>query len=209
MTAPRSWVRRCDTCRSSDVLHRHHCWDIGVSEQVAGGGKHQLARQRRAPAPQPSLYGLTVRNGTYLEVDSQSVMLCGGFVPQSTTPRWLSDAVGGLVAGDLDAGMNVYADTVVHELPFADEGVPQRLEGKDQIARFMAQLPHRIRFGSFTDVRVREVDDEVIVEAEGHHRQVSDDTPFDLRYVWIITRRDGHVMHIRDYMSPRRPSERS
>jgi ketosteroid isomerase-like protein len=123
--------------------------------------------------------------------------------PQTTFPQWLADAIEGLVAGNIDAWMAVYADDAVHEFPFAADGAPGRLEGKDEIGRYMAQIPNRIRFGSFSDVRVREAGDEVIVEADGHGRRLPDETPFDLRYVWIITRRDGRVTHIRDYMSPR------
>ena len=77
-----------------------------------------------------------------------------------------------------------------------------RLEGRDAIADYMRNLPRRMRFGSFSDVRVREAGEEVIIEATGHHRNIADDTPRDLDYVWFITRRDGQVTHFRDYMNP-------
>ncbi len=66
----------------------------------------------------------------------------------------------------------------------------------------MSQLPSFIRFGSLSDVRMREVGDELIIEATGHHRRVSDDSPRELSYIWFITRRNGQVTHIRDYMNP-------
>ncbi len=126
--------------------------------------------------------------------------------PAPTLPRWLSDSLDGLAAGDIDTWMDVYADDAVHEFPFAADGAPRRLEGKDEIARYMARLPGSISFGSLSDVRVHEVGDDLVVEAEGHHRLVADGTPFDLRYVWVITRRDGQIALIRDYMGPRRAS---
>ena len=49
---------------------------------------------------------------------------------------------------------------------------------------------------------MREMGDELIVEATGHHRRLPDDSPFDLSYVWFVTHRDGRVTHIRDYMNP-------
>lgn len=119
-------------------------------------------------------------------------------------PQWLAPAIEGLVSGDLDAWMDVYADDAVHEFPFAAPGAPQRLEGKEAIERFMSDIAGRIRFGTFSDVRVRETGDEVVIEAEGHHWDAATDDPFDLRYVWIITRRDGRVTRLRDYMGPRR-----
>ena len=66
----------------------------------------------------------------------------------------------------------------------------------------MCQLLELIRFGSLSDVRVREVGRELIIEAIGHHRRVSDDTAMDLSYVWFLTLLDGKVTQFRDYMNP-------
>lgn len=120
----------------------------------------------------------------------------------SALPEWLARASDSLAAGDVDGWMEIYAPDAIHEFPFAPEGAIRRLEGRDAIAAYMRQLPARIRFGSFSEVRVREAGNEVIVEATGHHRRVADDTPMDLSYVWFITRDDDRVSHIRDYMNP-------
>jgi ketosteroid isomerase-like protein len=117
-------------------------------------------------------------------------------------PGWFARAVEALQAGNTDGWMEIYAPNAVHEFPFAPEGSIRRLEGQDAIAAYMRQLPQRIRFGSLSDVRVREAGDEVIIEATGHHRRVGDDTPRDLSYVWFITLSDGKVTGIRDYMNP-------
>ena len=120
----------------------------------------------------------------------------------SSLPAWFAHAVEALQAGDIDGWMEIYADDAVHEFPFAPEGAPRSLERRNVVAACMAQCPWRIGFGSLTDLRVREAGDELIVEATGHHRRVSDDAPRDLGYVWFITRRDGKVTRIRDYMNP-------
>ena len=121
---------------------------------------------------------------------------------------WFARAIEALQAGNIDGWMEIYAPDAVHEFPFAPEGAPRRLEGRDTIAAYMGQLPKLIRFGSLSDVRVREAGDEVIIEATGHHRRVSDDTPRELSYVWFITLRDGKVTHFRDYMNPLQLSAR-
>jgi uncharacterized protein len=126
-------------------------------------------------------------------------------VSADTFPQWLSDAIDGLASGNVDAWMDVFNDDAVHEFPFAAPGALQRLEGKEAIKRFMVDIAGRIRFGTFSDVQVRETGDEVVIEAEGHHWDAATGDPFDLRYVWIITRRDGRVTRLRDYMGPRRP----
>ncbi len=104
--------------------------------------------------------------------------------------------------------MEIYAPDAVHEFPFAPEGAIRRLDGQNTIAAYMSQLLGRIRFGSLSNVRVREAGDELIIEATGHHRRIPDDTPMDLSYVWFITRRDGPVTHVRDYMNPLQLSTR-
>jgi uncharacterized protein len=122
--------------------------------------------------------------------------------PTSTLPQWFARAVEALGAGDVEGWMEIYAPDAVHEFPFAPEGAISRLPGRDAIAAYMRQLPQRIRFGSLSDVRVREAGDEVIIEATGHHWRLPDDAPRVISYVWFITRRDGQVTHFRDYMNP-------
>jgi uncharacterized protein len=126
----------------------------------------------------------------------------------SAIPEWLARASDSLAAGDVDGWMEIYAPDAVHEFPFAPEGAIRRLEGRDAIAAYMRQLPARIRFGSFSEVRVREAGNEVIIEATGHHQRVADGTPMDLSYVWFITREDGRVSRFRDYMNPLQLSPR-
>ena len=104
--------------------------------------------------------------------------------------------------------MKIYAHDAIHEFPFAPEGAIRRLEGCEVIAAYMSQLPARIRFGSLSDVRVREAGDELIIEATGHHRRIQDDTPRDLSYIWFITLDNGKVTHFRDYMNPLQLSTR-
>ena len=120
----------------------------------------------------------------------------------SALPNWFASAIAALQANNVDGYVDIYAPDAVHEFPFAPAGGVSRLTGRDAITNFMGQLPQLIRFGSLTDVRVREAGDELIIEATGHHRRTSDDTPIELSYVWFITRQDGQVTHFRDYMNP-------
>jgi len=122
--------------------------------------------------------------------------------PTSTLPPWFAQAVEALQAADVDRWLDIYAPDAVHEFPFAPEGAVTRLEGRDEIAAYMREIPKRTRFGTLSDVRVREAGDEVIIEATGHHRRISDGTPRDISYVFFITLRDGKVTNFRDYMNP-------
>ena len=123
-------------------------------------------------------------------------------MPTATLPRFMEVAITALQTGDIDGWMEIYAADAVHEFPFAPKDSVQKLEGRDEIAAYMGQLPAMIRFGTLSDVRVRETGDELIIEATGHHRRVRDNADCDLSYVWFITVRGGKVVHFRDYMNP-------
>jgi uncharacterized protein len=126
-------------------------------------------------------------------------------MPTATVlPGWLDDALQGLLAGDVDAYLKIYAPGAVHEFPVARAGRPRRLQGRDEIAAYMSQISGRLRFGTLAGIKVREAGDEVIIEADGHHRRIEEgvEAPFDVRYVWFITVRDGQVTHFTDYTLP-------
>jgi ketosteroid isomerase-like protein len=124
--------------------------------------------------------------------------------PMSVFPKWLVDALDSLVAGDVDGWMSMYAPDAVHEFPFAPKDGVRRLDGREAIAAYVSQVVNkgRLRFGTFSNICVRETGDEIIVEADGNHQRICDDTPVVLSYVWFITRRDGRVTHFRDYVNP-------
>jgi uncharacterized protein len=128
--------------------------------------------------------------------------------PATVLPGWFSDALQGLLAGDVDAYLKIYAPDAVHEFPVTREGGPRRLQGRDEISAYMSQVPGRLRFGTLAGLKVREAGDELIIEADGHHRRIEQgvEAPFDVRYVWFITVRDGQVTHFTDYTLPGQPA---
>lgn len=128
--------------------------------------------------------------------------------PATVLPGWLNDALQGLLAGDVDAYLKIYAPDAVHDFPVTREGGPRRLQGRDEITAYMSQISGRLRFGTLTGIKVRETDDEVIIEADGHHQRIEQgaEVPFDVRYVWFITVRSGQVTHFTDYTLAGQPA---
>lgn len=124
--------------------------------------------------------------------------------PAAVLPGWLDDALQGLLAGDVDAYLKIYAPDAVHEFPVTREGGRRRLQGRDEIAAYMSQISGRLRFGTLAGIKVREADDEIIIEADGHHQRIEQgvEAPFDVRYIWFITVRGGQVTHFTDYTLP-------
>ncbi|WP_322014890.1 nuclear transport factor 2 family protein [Paraburkholderia sp. J12] len=120
----------------------------------------------------------------------------------SSLPDWFAQALQALQAGNTDGYMAIYAADAVHEFPFAPDGAVPLLVGRETIAAYMRSLTEFIRFGTLSDVRAREVGNELIVEAIGHNQRLPDHAPMQINYVWFITLRDGKVVHFRDYMNP-------
>ncbi|MER5948192.1 nuclear transport factor 2 family protein [Streptomyces sp. NPDC001904] len=126
-------------------------------------------------------------------------------MPTVEVPSWLVGALTGLATGDMDAWLDVFAEDAVHAFPFAAPGAVRRLEGKEAMRAHLTRVAGGTRFGSLHDVRVHGTEDDLVIEAEGHHEDAVTGAPFALRYVWIITSREGQVTLLRDYMGPRQP----
>ena len=99
-----------------------------------------------------------------------------------------------------------YAPEVVIEMPFAVDALyPSRIETtrEELRARFQAGAASR-RYKDLTNVTIHETaDPEVIIaEYELHGEMTATGEPFSARFAMIITVRDGHIVHSRDYRDP-------
>ncbi len=99
-----------------------------------------------------------------------------------------------------------YAAEVVIEMPFAPAGVsPARIETtrEELRARFRAGAATR-RYRDLRDVVIHETADPGVVIAEyGLDGELTESAePFSLRFVMVMTIRDGQIVHTRDYTDP-------
>lgn len=126
-------------------------------------------------------------------------MSAGG--PRATVERFLK-AVVGPAPGDL---ADCYADEIVIEMPFGTELAPARVETtrEELRARFAAGAASR-RYTSLRDVRIHETADPdvVVLEYGLDGTRLSDGESFTLRFVMVLTFRDGLIAHTRDYTDP-------
>lgn len=111
-----------------------------------------------------------------------------------------------LVAGDMDGFGDLFAADAVIEMPFATEGLPARLEGREAIREFSARtrdMPFEI-----TDVRTRQVyetaDPEVvIIEITSVGRATTTGRTFEVPCIQVFRIRDGKIVLFRDYTGVR------
>src|ERR1700722_7200950 len=99
---------------------------------------------------------------------------------------------------------SLYAETGVHEMPFARPGVPRRIEGKERIRAFLdaARGAAPMEFHEFRNVRVHETTDPetIVCEYDIHGVVKKTGAPFFFSYVLFLTVRDGQIVRLRDYM---------
>ena len=99
-----------------------------------------------------------------------------------------------------------YAPSVVIEMPFAVASLyPDRIETtrEELRARYQAGRAKR-RYNALSNVVIYETTDPgvVIVEYELHGEFTETAEPFSVRFLMILTIRDGQIVHSRDYSSP-------
>ncbi|MCQ4044715.1 nuclear transport factor 2 family protein [Streptantibioticus rubrisoli] len=109
-----------------------------------------------------------------------------------------------LLDKNIAAWVALWAEDGLMEFPFAPEGWPQRLEGKEAVAAYMHHYPDHIDLHDFPALTIHQTTDPetIVVEMRGVGRLVETDAPFDMTYIAVVTVRDGHITSYRDYWNP-------
>ncbi|SEF14359.1 hypothetical protein SAMN05428954_6963 [Streptomyces sp. 2112.3] len=109
-----------------------------------------------------------------------------------------------LLDKNIPAWVALWAEDGLMEFPFAPDGWPQRLEGKEAIAAYMRRYPDHIDLHDFPDLRIHQTTDPqtIVVEMRGVGRLVETDAPFDMTYIAVVAVRDGRITSYRDYWHP-------
>ena len=122
--------------------------------------------------------------------------------PRQTAERLLHAAI----SADPGDMADCYAPSVVIEMPFAVAPLyPDRIETtrEELRARYQAGRAKRLYKGLSNVVIYETTDPEVvIVEYELHGEFTETAEPFSMRFLMILTIRDGQIVHSRDYSNP-------
>ena len=125
--------------------------------------------------------------------------------PAPASPRQVVERIHRLVAeGNVEGQAELFAADGVLEWPFAPDGVPRRLEGREAIRATFAPLGRRMRAagrrpGAVANVVVHETRDPEVVVVELALGGGGDPLP----YVQVFRVRDGQILEFRDYFGPR------
>jgi len=108
-----------------------------------------------------------------------------------------------LVARDFESFAGLFAEDGVIELPFAVDGLPARLEGRDAIREFSLRTSDRPV--EITDLRIVQLhqttDPEVVIVelvTEAHHTTTG--ASFEAPCIQVFRIHDGEIKLFRDYI---------
>ncbi|MEV4119918.1 nuclear transport factor 2 family protein [Micromonospora sp. NPDC049645] len=109
-----------------------------------------------------------------------------------------------LLAKDMAGFIALFADDAVLELPFAPPGQPRRVAGRAELHEYLINYPDLLDVREIRDLIVHETRDTevIVVEFTASGFVVATDQPYELRYIAVLTIRDGQLVHYRDYWDP-------
>ena len=117
------------------------------------------------------------------------------------TMRRLLDLV---LAKDMDAVADLWAEDGTAETPFATGDGPHRLVGREAIRGYLTGYTdvYDVREIPAITVHRTERPDTAVVEYHANGRTVRTGEPYRMDYIVVITVRDGLITRFRDYWSP-------
>ncbi|WP_372426120.1 nuclear transport factor 2 family protein [Salinarimonas chemoclinalis] len=119
------------------------------------------------------------------------------------------DTFGDLLVGALgpmlvpaDGVLDLFAEDVIFEFPYAPEGLRKRLDGRDRLAEHFARLGPLVEFHRFDLEAAYVCGDTVVIEFGCEGRGVETGIAYDQTYVSVVTLRDGRIVRYKDYWNP-------
>ena len=108
------------------------------------------------------------------------------------------------LAKDMKGWTELCDENVVAEFPFAPEGSPSRLEGRDALYEYLKNYPDVIDVQKIPTVETYTTDDKNVVIAEWSvtGKVISNGNPYNMKYATFVTYRDGLVVNYREYWNP-------
>lgn len=116
----------------------------------------------------------------------------------------LRDVLGHRLVPAATTLLDMVADEIVFEFPYAPSSGIKRLDGKEALAAYLPGIASLITMESLVVTAVHHsVDSEVVIiefTATGHGRATGH--PFEQHYISVIRVRNGMIVHFRDYWNP-------
>ncbi|MDH6266015.1 ketosteroid isomerase-like protein [Rhizobium sp. SG_E_25_P2] len=108
------------------------------------------------------------------------------------------------LAKDMKGWSELCADNVVAEFPFAPEGSPRRLEGRDALYEYLRNYPSVIDVASIPNLRIYATDDPNVAIAEwsASGKVLTNGNAYEMSYATFATFKNGLMTNYREYWNP-------
>ena len=108
------------------------------------------------------------------------------------------------LAKDMKAWSLLCADDVVAEFPFAPEGSPTRLQGREALYGYLRNYPSVIDVHSIPHLRIYSTDNPNVAIAEwsSSGEVLTNGNAYEMRYATFVTFRDWLIVSYREYWDP-------
>jgi len=108
------------------------------------------------------------------------------------------------LAKDMKGWTDLCADDVVAEFPFAPQGSPARIEGREALYEYLRGYPDLIDVQEIPTARIYSTDDANVAIADWSvsGSVVTNGNPYQMRYATFATFRDGLIVNYREYWNP-------
>ncbi|HEY2486857.1 MAG TPA: nuclear transport factor 2 family protein [Candidatus Binataceae bacterium] len=109
-----------------------------------------------------------------------------------------------IVERRFDEWIELWAEDGTCEFPYAPEGRPRVLQGKNAILAYMTGYPEWIAIDSIAEMRVHAMHDPelAVVEMAIKGRALTTGRPYNQRYVIVVEARNGKIWRYREYWNP-------
>lgn len=116
----------------------------------------------------------------------------------------LRDALGERLASDATRLLDMMADDIVFEFPYAPPGGVKRLGGKAALAAYLPGVASLITIDTLTVTALHPCCDPevVVIEFAATGRGTATGAPYDQLYISVVRVRGGRIVHYRDYWNP-------
>jgi uncharacterized protein len=106
--------------------------------------------------------------------------------------------------GNIKESVDLMAEDIVMEFPFAPPGRPRFVEGKENIIAYIKEVMSNSQGTGYTDIEIHQTTDPdcIIVEMIGHGTVTTTGNSFERRYIDVFRTKNGRIQYVRDYWNP-------
>ncbi len=116
----------------------------------------------------------------------------------------LRESLGSRIDAGAETLLDMVAEDVSFEFPYAPPGAVQRLSGKAALHRYLGQISALLELGRLELVAAHHVDDgaTVVVQFTAEGRGVATGKPYPQSYISVIRVESGRIVRYQDYWNP-------